>query len=145
MAKVKETTTIDASAYGYEKTRVVGKDGKTKSSVGNGDAVQRALLKFTAAGGDIGKVIRANKLPQDPAQYDNQGLLRMSVGNSLRARVKKGEHVIIGDVTVKSLEQRVALDEVKGGDAPAPRKPKAAKKAAPRKRKAEPVAEAEAA
>lgn len=134
MARKDKAPNIDTGSYDYGVTRVEGKGGKTVRSIGNGDAVQRALLKFYAAGKDIGQVIRANKLKQDPAQYDNAGLLRMSVGNSLRALVRNGTHVTIGDVTVKSLEQRVALDEVKD--------PGEKKARAPRKRKNEAAAEA---
>ena len=88
MAK-NEATVIDPSGYDYGATKVVDKAGKTRTSIGNGDAVQRAMLKFMAAGKDIGQVIRANKLAQDPKKYENAGLLRMSVGNSLRALVRK--------------------------------------------------------
>lgn len=132
MARKKETATIDASGYDYGTVKVKDKSGKTRASTGNGDAVQRAMLRHVAAGKTLEQVIRANKLTQEPAKYDNQGLLRMSVGNSLRAMVRRGEHVVIGDVTIKSLEQRVALDEVKDGAKSKPAKK--AKKAGGRKK-----------
>lgn len=97
----------------YATTKIVGSDGKTRHSKSNDDAVARAMLIFTAGGGDIAKVIKANGLSDkyDPAKYDNQGLLRMSVGNSLRALVRGGTPVTVGDITVKTLEQRIALPE----------------------------------
>lgn len=110
MARKKATTTIDASKYGYKASKTTDKAGKVVRSVGNGDAVQKAMTVFRASGKDIGQVIRANKLPQDPKQYDNHGLLRMAVGNSLRAKVRAGEPVTIGDITVKTLSQRVSLE-----------------------------------
>lgn len=136
MAK-KDKTTIAASEYDYATTKVVGKDGKTKASIGNGDAVQRAMLKFSAAGKDLMQLVRANKLTDrlDEKKYDNKGLFRMALGNALRGLVRNGTHVVIGDVTVKSLDQRVALDEVKDGA-----KPAKAKKAAKRPRKAKSAA-----
>lgn len=136
MAKDK-TAAIDMSAYDYATTKVTGKDGKTISSTGNGDAIQRAFLRFKAAGKDIMQVVRANKLTDkfNPAQYDNAGRFRMSVGNTLRAMVRAGETVTIGDTVVKSLDQKVALPEL--ADAPASKPKKAAaKKAAPKKAKA---------
>lgn len=97
----------------YKKTRIVGGDGRVRHSKSNDDAVARAMLVFMAGGGNIARVIKDNKLTDkyDPAQYDNQGLLRMSVGNSLRALVRAGTPVVIGDLTVKTLEQRVAVPE----------------------------------
>lgn len=97
----------------YTKTRVVGHDGRIRHSKSNDDAVARAMLVFTAGGGDIAKVIKANGLGDKykPEQHDNQGLLRMMVGNSLRALVRAGTPVVIGDVTVKTLEQRVAVPD----------------------------------
>lgn len=101
------------SAYDYKTLTTRDKDGRTRSSKGNGDAVQKALLVYVAAGGDLVKVVKANGLQDrlDPAKYDNQGLFRMSLGNSLRGLVRNGTHVTIGDVVVKSLDQRVAVPE----------------------------------
>lgn len=107
------TATIDPSKYDYKTAKTVGKDGKTVKSLGNGDAVQKAMLLFKASGKDISQVIKANGLPQVVSNYDNLGLLRMSVGNSLRALVKAGTPVTIGSITVSKLSQRVALTEAK--------------------------------
>lgn len=118
MAKAKETATIGAD-YEYETTKVTGADGKTRTSRGNGDSVARAMLAFVAASGDtqkaLAKVVKDNKLGDkyDVAKSDNLGLLRMAIGNTLRAMVRAGTPVQIGEVLVKTLEQRVALPEVK--------------------------------
>jgi hypothetical protein len=39
----------------------------------------------------------------------------MAVGNSLRARVRKGEPVMIGSFTVKKLDQRISNPAIKAG------------------------------
>lgn len=137
MAK-KETTTIDASAYGYEKTKVRGADGKLKHSVSNGDAVAKAMTVLVATAKDLrvalGKVVKENKLGAklNIDQYDNLGLFRMSLGNSLRGLVRNGTPVVIGDVTVKTLEQNVKVPEVKDVE---PKPSRKAKAAAPKKPK----------
>lgn len=131
MAKKKETTSIDASAYNYEKTRVRGVDGKVKHSVSNGDAVAKAMTVLVATAKDLrvalGKAVKENKLGDklNIDQYDNLGLFRMSLGNCLRGLVRNGTPVIIGDVTVKTLEQNVKVPEVKDIEAAAPKKAKA--------------------
>lgn len=113
--KKKEATggIVDTSKYNYDRTSIVGADGKTRHSASNGDAIAKAMLVFIAGGGDIAKVIKANGLGDkyDVAKYDNMGLLRMSVGNSLRGLVRNGTPVTIGDIVVKTLEQRVAVPE----------------------------------
>lgn len=105
--------TDSLSQYNYATLTTKDKDGKTRHSKGNGDAVQKALLVYVAAGGDLAKVVKANGLQDklDQAKYDNMGLFRMSLGNSLRGLVRNGTHVTIGDVVVKSLDQRVAVPE----------------------------------
>lgn len=119
MAKKKETTSIDASAYNYEKTRVRGVDGKVKHSVSNGDAVAKAMTVLVATAKDLrvalAKVVRENQLGDklNIDQYDNLGLFRMSLGNCLRGLVRNDTPVTIGDVTVKTLEQNVKVPEVK--------------------------------
>ena len=129
------SATIDASGYNYETLKVAGKDGKVRHSVGNGDAVQRAMAKLLADAKDtkvaLTKVVKDNKLGEkvDVAKWDNMGLLRMTIGNSLRALVKAGTPVTIGSETVKSLAQRVSVETAK----------------APRKTRSKSTAEAEAA
>lgn len=101
----------------YTKARIVGGDGKVRHSKSNDDAVARAMLVHLAAHGTsdevFAKIVKANGLGDklDPAEYKSAGLFRMTLGNSLRALVRGGTPVVIGDVTVKSLEQRVALPE----------------------------------
>lgn len=121
MKKLKDAVTIDASAYDYEKTKIRNKDGSLRHSLSKNDAVARALLVFTAGGGKIMKVARDNGVADKfkGREDGNQGLLRMAVGNSLRGLVRNGTHVTIGDIVVKSLEQRVAVPEVKDTDKPA--------------------------
>lgn len=131
-AAAKADGTIDASKYDYQTLKVQGRDGKTRHSIGNGDAVQRAMAKYVANAKDtkvaLAKVVKDNKLGDkvDVAKWDNMGLLRMTIGNSLRALVKNGTPVTIGDETVKTLAQRIAVDTVK--DKPV-RKAKAAAEA----------------
>lgn len=97
------TPMIDRDKYAYNTVRVAGKDGKVRNSTGNGDAVARAMLSVTFD--DLPKIIKKNGLP-DLKQGSNPGQFRMIVGNSLRAKVRKGEEVTIGDVVVKKLDQR---------------------------------------
>lgn len=109
MPKKDESVHIDQSKY--ERIKIVGKDGKVISSTGNQDAVAMALLIAKAQGVEIDKIIKANKLGDkyDPAQWDNPGMLRMNVGGTLRAMVNKGEPVVIGDITVKKIDQKVTI------------------------------------
>lgn len=108
------------SLANYEYNTLSTKDhtGKTRHSKGNGDAVQRALLVYVAGGGDLAKVVKVNGLQDklDPAKYDNTGLFRMALGNSLRGLVRAGTAVTIGDLVVKSLDQRVAVPEAVAKD-----------------------------
>lgn len=113
--KQKEAGSLDAiKNYDYQRTKIVDKDGKTRHSASNGDAVAKAMLIYTAAGGDLTALIKKNGLGDrlDPSKWDNQGLFRMALGNSLRALVRAGTPVTIGDVEVKTLAQRVAVPEV---------------------------------
>jgi hypothetical protein len=139
MAKKKEVAAI-GEGYEYEKTRVRGVDGKIRHSLSNGDAVAKAMTVLVAEAKDLraalAKVARENKLGAklNIDQYDNLGLFRMSLGNSLRGLVRNGTPVTIGDVTVKSLEQNVKVPEVKDVEA-APKKKAAAPKKAKHGRK----------
>lgn len=152
MVKKKSESVVDLSRYDYTRTRIRDTSGKVRHSTGVDDAVARALLIHTAGGGKLGTVIRDNGLT---AKYkgredSNPGLLRMSVGGSLRALVNAGTPVKIGAITVKTLKQTVALPKVEDA-APSGGKAKKAKgrkvktkKAAPRKRKtAEPAPQPE--
>ena|SRR5438128_2895153 len=145
MAKKKETTTIDASEYGYETTKVRDVHGKIRNSVSNGDAIAKAMQVLMATSKDLraalARVVRDNKL-QDKLnidQYDNLGLFRMSLGNCLRGLVRNDTPVTIGEVTVKSLEQHVKVPEVTDVPERKPAKKASAKKTArkPRARKAD--------
>lgn len=114
--KKKATATIDAGAYDYKTTKVRDKDGRVRHSVSNGDAVAKAMLNFVAAGKDLMQLVRANKLDQDkfnPKRFTNTGMFRMTLGNSLRAMVRAGTAVDIGGTVIKTLNQRVAVEEAK--------------------------------
>lgn len=143
MAKAKSST-IDMSDRNYRRVKVVNKDGTSRHSAHNDDAVARALITFIAGGGELDRIIRDNKLtdkyPKGAKGFGNPGLFRMTLGGTLRALVRAGTPVKIGAIMVKTLEQRVADPSV--GEAK-PKKAKAAKKVK-RARKA-PVAEQAAA
>lgn len=128
---------INRDKYAYERIKTVDRDGKVRHSAGNGDAVARALLSVDYDG--LIETMKKNDLWDRLGKHVgsvNNGQLRMFVGNSLRALVRKGTAVVIGEHTVRKLDQRVALPE-----APKPEKkakePKAEKAAKPRSRKKE--------
>lgn len=130
MAK-KQKTVIDASDYDYKVTKFRNKDGKVRSSRGKDDAVARAMLAHAATGKDFMQVVRANKLTDKfDGKATNPGLFRMALGNSLRGLVNNGTPVIIGDVTVKTLSQRVAGPEPVKTSAKPPKAKRAPTKAA---------------
>src|SRR5574343_1789488 len=116
----------------YEVTKIRGADGKVRTSRGNNDAVAKAMLLFTASGGDIANVVSRNKLDDKmkPHMKKQEGLRRMTLGVMLRALVKNGTPVRIGKITVEKLNQKVELPKVEKLARPAK---KAAAKA-PRKR-----------
>lgn len=103
-------TGIDMSDRDYKAIRVENKDGTIRHSRGNGDAVAKAMIAFVAGGGDLMKVVKDNKLTEKYGQKDfpNQGMFRMTLGNSLRALVRGGTPVKIGSIEIKSLDQRIA-------------------------------------
>lgn len=109
-SKVKDTA-IDTSAYDYKVLKVRGKDGRIRYSRGNADAVAKATLLHFADGGTIDQVIKANKL-EVSTDASNVGLVRMTVGGMLRAKIKAGETVKIGSLMIKSLKQHVDLPKV---------------------------------
>lgn len=153
MAKAKPVSI--AAEYEYETSKIRGKDGKVRSSRGNGDAVARAMLVFTAGGGDITTVINANKLQERMAPHMKKkgpkapGLQRMTLGVMLRALVRNGTPVKIGKEVIEKLTQKVEMPKVekteRAAKKAAPKKAKKAKAAKPRKARAaksETVAEA---
>lgn len=113
-AKAKGTG-IDMSDRDYKSIRVENKDGTIRHSRGNGDAVAKAMIAFVAGGGDLQKVVKDNKLTEKYGAKDfpNQGMFRMTLGNSLRALVRAGTPVKIGSETITSLAQRVADPAIK--------------------------------
>lgn len=128
-----KSKSIDMSGRDYRRVRVTHKDGSSRHSAHNDDAVARAMLTFVASGGDLDRIVRDNKLtdkyPKGAKGYANPGLFRMTLGGTLRSLVRHGTPVKIGAIVVKTLEQRVADPS---SDVAKPQKAKAA----PRKRKA---------
>lgn len=106
MAKAKQADagmTIDRFKYDYRKTKVVGADGKLRTRTGNGDAVSTELSRALQEDGfTVEKIAKATKLD---VKGSNPGQIRMNLGNMLRARVRKGEPMQIGNVLVKKLDQ----------------------------------------
>lgn len=117
MAKKPENASI-AADYNYKTTKIRGKDGKVRTSRGNGDAVANAMLVFTAGGGDVQTVISANKLTDKMAAHLKKkgpkaaGIIRMCLGVMLRALVRNGTPVKIGKTTVSDLKQKVEVPKV---------------------------------
>lgn len=111
----KEGTSIDMSDRDYKAIRVENKDGTIRHSRGNGDAVAKAMIAYVAGGGDLMAVVKANGLTDKYGQKDfpNQGMFRMTLGNSLRALVRAGTPVKIGKEIVSTLTQRVANPAIK--------------------------------
>jgi hypothetical protein len=109
----KGASVVDTEKFNYETTKIRGADGKLRHSRGNQDAIAKAMLVFVAAGGDIKKVVKANGLTKKMEGRDglNAGLYRMNVGVQLRKLVRDGTPVVIGDITVKSLEQYIKVPE----------------------------------
>lgn len=123
-------TIIDRSKYEYGTVRVADpKTGKVRNSTSNGDSVARALLAIPFD--DLMKVAKKNGIEDTIAKHVNNlnpGQVRMITGNALRAKVRKGEEVIIGDVVVKKLDQREPV--IKEAPLKAAEPKKKAKKAA---------------
>lgn len=101
---------IKTSDYDYTVTRIRDKSGKLRHSTNNGDAVAKAMLLHIADGGTMAQVVKANKLSVKDG--GNAGTYRMAIGVALRGLVRNGTPAQIGDVTVKTLSQRVALPKV---------------------------------
>lgn len=103
---------IDRSKYKYDPISYTDpKTGKKRRSLGNGDAVARAMLGLSAD--DLVTVCKANGLDELAAKKDaiNPGQFRMMVGNALRGLVRKGTAVNVGDHEITSLSQKIALPE----------------------------------
>lgn len=128
---------IDRSKYDYAPTTFKDpKTGKTRRSLGNGDAVARAMLGLDKD--DLLKVVRANGLAEKlagKADAVNPGQFRMMVGNALRGLVRKlkdGESIKIGKHEITSLDQTIEVEEPEEKapeteeEAPAPKAKKAA-------------------
>ncbi len=98
---------IDSSQYNTV-TYVDPETGKTKTSRGSCDAVALALL--TVKKSDYDGVAKANDLSEKfNREYPNAGQMAMALSNMLRAKVKRGEPVKIGEHTVKKLDQVIKL------------------------------------
>lgn len=138
MAK-KSKSTIATGEYDYERVAIRNKDGSLRYSSGNMDAVAKAMLIHVADGGTTEQVVSKNKLDVKPKGKRSEGLFRMAIGGALRAKVRAGEPVIIGKITVKSLKQKIALPKVEVKSAP---RKKSAKRSPRKTKPAESVAEA---
>ena len=134
MPATEDKKMIDRSRYDY--TPTVFKDpktGKTRRSLGNGDAVARAMLGLDQAA--LLKVLKANNVDSkiaDKADSVNAGQFRMMVGNALRGLVRKlkdDEVVVIGSHEIRSLDQDIDVDAPEPKEAPTAEKAEAAPKA----------------
>jgi len=115
---------IDRDKYVYEVTRVRGADGRMKASRTNGDAVARAMLGMSPQ--QVEEVIAQNGLSDKLGRHigvRTPGQLRMLAGNALRHMLKQGSSIVIGDNTIKRLDQEVT------GATAVPRAPKGPAKA----------------
>lgn len=90
---------------GKKYRQAYGKDGH------NGDEIALKLKEFCLGDGgkiDIAKVQRLckdNKIEYGKYEHLNVGMQRMTVGNILRARWKKGEAIKVGKESVAGLPQ----------------------------------------
>lgn len=99
---------IDRAKYGYSSARVADpKTGKVRNVVSNGDAVARALSLTSFD--DLPKIAKSNGVSDKFDKFKNTvnaGMVRMNLGNVLRAMVRNGTEVTIGEYTIKKLDQR---------------------------------------
>lgn len=126
------TGIIDRSKYNYERKQYADPEtGKRRSTYSNGDAVANAMLGLSAD--QLEKVMKDNGLEEKLGKHltgaANPGQFRMLLGNSLRAKVKRGEPVTIGEHTVKKLDQKVKPSVAPPPPKVAPTPPKAKEKA----------------
>lgn len=136
MAKKETGGVVDTATYEYGSTKIRDKDGKVRTSRGNGDAVANAMLLFLSGGGDIDQVIRANKLEDKmkPHAKKQPGLRRMTLGVMLRALVRNDTPVKIGKITVEKLTQKVEMPKVEKAERPARKVPVKAQRVAAAKK-----------
>lgn len=129
---------VDTERYGYDRIAYTDpKTGKTRHSAGNGDAVARAMLGLNSD--DLMRIVKkaglGDKYDGKAGKAGNPGLFRMSLGHSLRALIKAGTPVQIGEHLIKKLDQKVvvslgpATKQKPRGAAAAPRKAKTATRA----------------
>lgn len=106
-ATAKTSSVIDQGRYGSTSFSDPA-TGRTRATKGSGDAVHLALSLI--AFDNLNDVADKNDLQEyDSAKYPNAGMAKMNLGNKLRARVRKGESVVIGDNTVKRLDQQIKM------------------------------------
>lgn len=101
-------TTIDTKGYNYQSVKVRGRDGRVHHSRGNADAVHTATtLALNLLGKTREQIAKANKIDLDFNKFANAGQQQMALNNALRALVRAGTPVMVGNIEVKSLTQRV--------------------------------------
>lgn len=107
---------IDRDKYQYEKVTIVDAQGKRRTSHGNNDSVFRAMKKVTTTDG-VRKLLKINGLA-DRAPSGNSGTYRMSVGNSLRAVLRRYEKdpdnekpLNIAGIPITSFDQDIPEDD----------------------------------
>lgn len=99
----------DRNAYKYDRTIVRTTSGRSRHSYTNGDAVAIAMLGLEFE--EILDVMHQNGLEDRLEQYadrPNHGQFRMLLGNSLRALIRHGTPVLIGDHVIRSLDQKIS-------------------------------------
>lgn len=136
---------INREKYAYERTAYVSEDGKKKHSTGKNDAVARAMLGMDQDA--LIAVMKANegmfeKLGKHVGNV-NPGQLRMFIGNSLRARIKKGTPVQVGEHLIRKLDQHIRITEAPKAPKPAPKSAAKEKAEKTKTRRARSVQEAE--
>ncbi len=111
-----KSSIVNHERYHYKRTRIKSPDGAVKTVVSNGDAVARAMSYLSTD--DLPKLARAQQVKLSTAK--NAGVRKMALANSLRALVRGGAPVKIGEYVVKTLDQK--RPDFKQAMAPAPRK-----------------------
>lgn len=103
----KSKSVVNTKDYKYKAAKFRDVSGRMRYTMDNDDAVARAMRAHVAGGGKINQIVADNDLKVKKGS--NAGLFRMSVGMSLRSKVRGGETVKIGRIRVSSLKQRVAV------------------------------------
>lgn len=129
-----ESTLGGLAARDYPKIQYLDADGKLKSTRSNGDAVALALLGLGP--NELQKVAKTNGV-EYVVDATNAGLARLRFGNSLRAKVKAGDAVTIGEFVVKKLDQKIVPPSIKAAATHVAAKAKEAAAKAKEKEKAE--------